>query len=74
MLNADADEIRILSILPSHPRKAGAIDCTVHHQPLRTNPIYLALSYVWGDPGVMKLILMNGHDIQVTTKLAEALY
>ncbi len=41
--------------------------------PLDNAPPFMALSYVWGDPGITSPILLSGHPFQVTTNLASAL-
>lgn len=45
------------------------MDVTELHDQLPFN----ALSYVWGDPKVTEIILVNGHEYPVTTSLASAL-
>lgn len=40
---------------------------------LQDNPVYTALSYVWGDPTITEDILINGFTFAVTKNLAAAL-
>ena len=40
---------------------------------LRDEPLYGALSYVWGDQSVKETILVNGQEFSVTVNLAAAL-
>ena len=45
------------------------IRCTVQVVPFNGRPVYEALSYVWGDPGVRKPIRLDDQDFQVTQNL-----
>jgi hypothetical protein len=40
---------------------------------LDVNPVFTALSYVWGDPSVRGLVDIDGIEVEVTVSLAEAL-
>jgi Heterokaryon incompatibility protein (HET) len=71
-LDAAADEIRLLEILPgSEPARITGRLVKVS---LNTSPIYDALSYTWGDPSITTTIILDGdQDFSVTTNLERAL-
>ncbi|KAH6672179.1 heterokaryon incompatibility protein-domain-containing protein [Halenospora varia] len=69
-LNQSADEIRILTILPTSSR--NDIQTTISHTPSSASD-YEALSYCWGAPGFTKTISVNNHTVQVTANLFAAL-
>lgn len=49
------------------------VRCTLQVVSLRDSPRYEALSYVWGDPNAKKAIVVDGHAVQVTVNLENAL-
>lgn len=49
------------------------IDCTLHTVSLESQPVYKALSYVWGDSEECKNIRLNRRDFAVTMNLYKAL-
>lgn len=59
-------EIRLLEI------SAEAISMVVCS--LLDGPNYRALSYVWGDPSITEIILVNGNSFRATANLASALH
>ena len=68
-LNKATREIRL--IIFENSRQGIEIDMKTF--PLDNAPPFMALSYVWGDPGITSPILLSGHPFQVTTNLASAL-
>ncbi|KAF2432949.1 hypothetical protein EJ08DRAFT_552229, partial [Tothia fuscella] len=65
--------IRLAHLLPAQSWEED-ISCNLHTVSLDdTNPIYEALSYVWGDPKRTLPVLLNGHTFEVTTSLESAL-
>ncbi len=75
-LDPELREIRLIHLLPrSHPanREAPAVRCRIEYASLNDNPVYLALSYVWGDPSVTRPILVDDSVFEATTNLADAL-
>jgi hypothetical protein len=66
-------EIRLLELLPAKDPTAN-IRCILRKVSLDTKPIYLALSYVWGDAtNEKKTIEVNGIAVSVTSNLHKAL-
>ncbi|QGI86089.1 hypothetical protein CEK25_012818 [Fusarium fujikuroi] len=68
-LKISGNQIRLLTITSTTPVISCEMDVTELHDHLPFN----ALSYVWGDPKVTEIILVNGHEYPVTTSLASAL-
>lgn len=68
-LKISGNQIRLLTITSTTPVISCEMDVTELHDQLPFN----ALSYVWGDPKVTEIILVNGHEYAVTTSLASAL-
>jgi hypothetical protein len=68
-LSAEKREIRLLRVL----RESSQVACEYSSISLLDNPVYNALSYVWGDPAVTTPILVNGEVFHVTKNLAAAL-
>lgn len=71
-----SDSIRLLCLLPNED-EAAPIQCRLHNYPLRKlekgpQP-YEALSYVWGDSGMHKSVLIDGYTVPVTMNLYAAL-
>jgi hypothetical protein len=66
------DEIRLLVIYPAKDTMKK-LHCRLCHEKLRADVIYEALSYVWGDPLILRGIKMNDADIMVTENLEKAL-
>jgi hypothetical protein len=69
------NSIRLLRLLPSED-DAAEIHCELFEYLLhcsRSNHLYEALSYVWGDPADKLPIMMHGHQFNVTVNLHAAL-
>ncbi|KAI1453301.1 HET-domain-containing protein [Annulohypoxylon moriforme] len=68
-------EIRVLTVLPGEPEEP--LRATVGTRSLDSNPLYNALSYVWGDAASASIpgntINIDGDDFPVTTNLLVAL-
>ena len=71
-LPPDPGTIRLLTIQPAK-RKSAALNCTLSTASLRNHPRYEALSYVWGNPEDLMLMLVNDKRIAITYNLLEAL-
>lgn len=70
-------EIRLLSLLPADSEDAtedSTLKGTLCHRFLDDDPPYTALSYVWGNPNDTRTMIVDGHEVQITTNLADALY
>lgn len=75
-LEPDRREIRILELLPRTLRagkEKQLITCTIRHVSLDDQPVYLGLSYTWGDATVKRPILLEGRIFYVTENLLSAL-
>ncbi|KAI1161317.1 heterokaryon incompatibility protein-domain-containing protein [Nemania serpens] len=64
------DDIRLLNILPGD----GILECVLHQMPLAGEPMFYALSYVWGNGCETKQILLEGQEFQVSRNLYEVLH
>ncbi|KAF4629775.1 hypothetical protein G7Y89_g8367 [Cudoniella acicularis] len=49
------------------------IECTMETVSLKNFPLFVALSYTWGDPALNRAIRVNGQTVNVTTNLWDAL-
>lgn len=73
-LNLDSREIRLVRLLPHDMRKVWTtVECEIFHTYLDSRPVYESLSYVWGDPTVIRSIRVDGNSLLVTASLHEAL-
>ncbi|KAF3007828.1 hypothetical protein E8E13_010645 [Curvularia kusanoi] len=72
-LDETRNEVRFLEILPSDPSSSNIVHCSLKVYSLKDDPDYTALSYVWGDARVTRPVVVNGHTIEVTSNLADAL-
>jgi hypothetical protein len=70
-LNPDRHEIRILEFLPG--LKEQPIDCLLSTVSLDGEPMYEALSNVWGGPMPKKFIQLNKTEFAITPNLEIAL-
>lgn len=71
-LNSQADSTRLLTIDPM-PDLNGRIVCHLHVARFVERPRFTALSYRWGDDTNNQTILVNGHEISITSNLYDAL-
>jgi hypothetical protein len=71
-LRNGSDEIRLITIEPS-PELSDAICCSIETVELSSTQEYFALSYAWGDAGIIEEIKVGETPISVTTNLAAAL-
>ncbi|KAK3368839.1 heterokaryon incompatibility protein-domain-containing protein [Lasiosphaeria ovina] len=76
-LRLDVPEIRLLCLLPRDPSATrvgqSPVRCELRHVLLSDNPVFLALSYVWGSQQVTKRITVNDGYMDVTVNPAHAL-
>jgi hypothetical protein len=74
-LDTSLQEIRLLRIEPPESdNREEPIKCAMIKDSLASlKDRFFALSYVWGDPKVTLPIVVNGHDLDVTTNLASCL-
>lgn len=70
-VNCSQRETRVIHLLPGP--WDDEIRCELHTISLNAQPIYEALSYVWGDPDITREILLDGIGFKVTKNLAAAL-
>ncbi|KAI1360867.1 heterokaryon incompatibility protein-domain-containing protein [Xylaria arbuscula] len=70
-LKTDGSEIRLLDLRPG--RTADEIRCALRTVTFDQNPIFDALSYVWGDPKDTNPILVDEQPFQATVNLEAAL-
>lgn len=69
------NEIRLVQFVRTSQRSSTSalVECKLCNTPLDSIIEYHALSYVWGDPKITELIILDGVDFHVTTNLAAAL-
>ena len=60
-------QIRLIQLEPG--AWPDGIRCSIHTISFDGQPVYDALSYVWGDPNNRKPIQLNGHSFEVTENL-----
>ncbi|KAF4627649.1 hypothetical protein G7Y89_g10503 [Cudoniella acicularis] len=74
-LDTSRQEIRLLQIEPPQSDDCEeTIKCTMIKDALvRQSGKFFALSYVWGDPGTTLPVVVNGHELTVTTNLVSCL-
>jgi hypothetical protein len=73
-LDNTKNEIRVVKLQnrASSPDSTDII-CVLEHVSLDDKPHYVALSYVWGDPGRTYPIVLDGFKVQVTENMYQAL-
>lgn len=72
-LDDSKSEIRLIELLLTFGLGAGYPECRLHIRSLDERPIFMALSYVWGDAKVTTDILVEGRKFPITMNLARAL-
>lgn len=70
-LDSARREIRLLHLLPGDWEEP--LECNLQVVSLDDQPHYQGLSYVWGKPGVVKLIQLVGKPFEITVNLWTAL-
>jgi hypothetical protein len=65
-------QIRLITIERPHPLP-DTVHCQLRTYDFDTAPPYKALSYVWGDPNVTSLVIIDGISFEATTNLCAAL-
>ncbi|PSN71399.1 hypothetical protein BS50DRAFT_584893 [Corynespora cassiicola Philippines] len=66
------DEIQFVILRPSL-WFAAPVQLSLRTTCFSNNPVYTALSYVWGDPNVTSTVYIDGISEQATTNLVSAL-
>lgn len=69
----EASEIRLLSLTKKSSVTSGNVFCRLKNVKLDSNPVFIALSYVWGSTDSKKQITVNGQKLFVTENLYAAL-
>jgi hypothetical protein len=69
-LDTERREIRLLELLPS---ANDTVSCRLSQVSLNDEPVFTALSYVWGDPTITESITVNGQPFAITINLVAAL-
>jgi hypothetical protein len=64
-------DLRILEVLPGS--FDDSLHCRLRVAAIERNPVYDALSYMWGDPTFSGKIILDGEDFSVTGSLETAL-
>lgn len=73
-LSRSTSLIRVLRLGPRTNGEKGCLTGTLQVVDLRTNPQFVALSYVWGDPNRRDhFIRCNGVDVSITSNCRDAL-
>ncbi|KXJ85455.1 heterokaryon incompatibility protein-domain-containing protein, partial [Microdochium bolleyi] len=70
-LDAAQAQVRVLVII--RPALRSPLRYTITIVSLNAKPHFTALSYVWGDPAVMRNIVVDGVEVEVTKNLHDAL-
>jgi hypothetical protein len=65
-------DIRLVQILPGGA--GDAINLSICTVTLKSSPVYISLSYTWGDPQQTCPIICEGKDLHVTRNLQDALW
>jgi Heterokaryon incompatibility protein (HET) len=66
-------EIRLISFVNATDQAEDTISCRLEHVRLDQNPVFYALSYVWGDGTARRPLLVNGCSFLATQNLHDAL-
>ncbi|KAI8243905.1 hypothetical protein K4K57_012750 [Colletotrichum sp. SAR 10_99] len=70
-LDAEDKQIRLIRV--DSGLETAQITVTLEIASIKDEPLFAALSYVWGDPTITEEISVNGHTSRVTNNLAAAL-
>lgn len=70
-LDVSRRETRLLKIVSDQPGRP--VECQLHRVSLDNSPVFVALSYVWGNPKITEDIIVNGQRMAVTRNLETAL-
>lgn len=73
ILPLDTATIRVLDLKPGRERDEIEGSLRVIDIAANPDPQYTCLSYVWGDPKVLRPAIINGQHIQITKNLYDAL-
>ena len=66
----EVDEIRLLNIVPRHtPSGNGRLKDGIQHVFLSESPLYTAVSWMWGSPGDLVDLDLDGHKLIVQRNL-----
>ncbi len=68
-LDTASREIRLLGLLPS---EFGTVSAILEYVSLDEDPVFSALSYVWGDSKITEEILVDGQPFEATVNLVAA--
>ena len=66
----DPSEIRLIQLFPGDRKAASRCELVTVSLTSQPKPIYLALSYTWGNPDNRKIIHLQGQDYLVTANLS----
>ncbi len=66
------DEVRLITFVDGQDQAEGGISCQLEHVRLSQNPVFFALSYVWGDGDARKPLFVDGHWFLTTQNLHDA--
>jgi hypothetical protein len=75
-LDASDHQIRLIKIRSQDQLDGNiyrVLKATIEHVSLKANPSCLALSYAWGDQARTKPLLLDGHVLQITENLDQAI-
>ena len=73
-LDNNRNEIRVVKLQnQASNHESTDVVCRLEHVSLDDSPQYVALSYVWGDPGKTYPILVDGYQVQATENMYQAL-
>ncbi|OCK79282.1 HET-domain-containing protein [Lepidopterella palustris CBS 459.81] len=70
-IDKSKQEIRLLQLNPGSG--LDPVSCELRVAKLQDDPVYVALSYVWGDETLKRRITMNGTGLEITENLEIAL-
>ncbi|KAL2207872.1 hypothetical protein CC79DRAFT_1333673 [Sarocladium strictum] len=71
--NLDVADRRIRILHLNSGKLGDPIACSLSVVPLDNAPYFEALSYAWGPPDITQAITLQGHSVEVTANLFNAL-